>query len=60
MSSKKYKLIRIGVEAHKLVSAAAALEQRTIVDVASELLRIGARKIIYKHTAAADGLEVEA
>ena len=60
MSSEKDKLIRIDVEANKLLRAAAALEQRTIVDVASELLRHGARKIIYKHTAAADGLEVEA
>jgi len=60
MSSEKAKLIRIDAEANKLLRAAAALEQRTIVDVASELLRIGARKIIYKHTAAADGLEVEA
>jgi len=60
MGDNSTKQIRIGVEAHTLVSAAAALEQRTLSDMASELLRQGARKVIYKHTAAADSLEVEA
>ena len=61
MSEKIYdKMIRVDRESHALVSAAASLDQRGLSELAAEILRHGARKIIYKHTAAADGLEVEA